>query len=369
MRAPRILLSLCCAVATTPGSSTAGEPMRAELFSGHVSAGWVYSAERGPLGPASVRVNGESVKIYRSLQLARVRLPQVGQKRAEVTQYSHAAMAPPVHSFLRWRIHDDLYWGGLERLAFVDFHIIPVKDLAKFKNSSEAESKAYEKMSLAEKRKLSQLESDHMWSFGSDLEQVIGEPFTITKVQFADLTGKNQKKIFCERLPISKNRVWLFILVETRLQVFQADLNHECNWGDFGDGVPYLIMDKTPFCESYHVYKAGEDLYFLTDTGRAYALRSAVKKDRKWEKVWDDAKKPLRGIIVDVDKDKTYVFAEEEAKGKATGKGEYFALGRNAKPKAFQRQPWPDRDLPQSMRDVLEYVKVLQDDGHLPKKQ
>lgn len=108
------------------------------------------------------------------------------------------------------------------------------------------------------------------------------------------------------------------------------------------------------FREHFHALGKGDDWYFLTASGRLFVARKPAKgKKRSLESVYDDALRPILGMVVDAQSQRTFLFADSD-RGPA-----FFELSDD--PVIIPYQPdvaeMPEGDEP--LRSIMHKARVL----------
>jgi hypothetical protein len=89
---------------------------------------------------------------------------------------------------------------------------------------------------------------------------------------------------------------------------------------------------ETAFSEPFWAFATPQnDYFFVTLSGRLFSTQFADLGPRSMRVIWDNDKWPIRAIITDADRDKTYLFVRKSENWKVSYR--YFELDREPQPK------------------------------------
>lgn len=111
------------------------------------------------------------------------------------------------------------------------------------------------------------------------------------------------------------------------------------------------------FYSPTHVFLLQDDYYFLTDPGvLSLAPKPEAGKQRATRVLWNDAQRPIKAVLVDVDRNQPWVFARWK-----DGQDEvFFELAREIKLHRVERAPIiRPMGIEGRLRVVLEYAQLL----------
>jgi hypothetical protein len=111
------------------------------------------------------------------------------------------------------------------------------------------------------------------------------------------------------------------------------------------------------FKEGFQALGLGGDYYFVTDSGKLYrAPRPAEGTHRALLKVWSDAKRPIAGLVQDVDAGRTFLFCKAAS---PKDKPVYFEMAPTVKPQPCDLQAVKVPEYDKETREFLEMTRWL----------
>jgi hypothetical protein len=163
-------------------------------------------------------------------------------------------------------------------------------------------------------------------------------------------------------LPLSPQRVLLFLLATERIMVWRYDFHaarHEQGHLYWRGEWRRLATFHVEFSDRFHVaYKRGA-YFFITDSGAVYHTEAVAEGRWKTRTLWDDPSRPILAMLVDADQPRSFAF----------GKDFYFELDHKIEPKPCEDITDGPAELGDPMRTVLECGKVLHKAGLLKDTQ
>ena len=104
--------------------------------------------------------------------------------------------------------------------------------------------------------------------------------------------------------------------------------------------------------------------------GRISKLLSVVEKatDRTAKPLWIDAKRPIRAVITDTASSSSYAFVEPAKPDDKQAQRVYFQLAEKLEPHSYHPKPIKGIKADEPLKAVLEYARVLLDDGKIKNK-
>jgi hypothetical protein len=167
-------------------------------------------------------------------------------------------------------------------------------------------------------------------------------------------------------LPVGQDACRLFILWKRQVTVWEGRgkwLADKVKWDVTWAEQEVIAADLN---EQFTVFQQGADYFFVTDSGKAYIAKKREKGPRQAEPIWIDASRPIIGMIADVDRGETFVFAKNK-RAVIGAKDCYFALAD--KPRVVEFSPFDLTPVkaPEPLRTVTQYARLLAVKGSPPK--
>lgn len=129
-----------------------------------------------------------------------------------------------------------------------------------------------------------------------------------------------------------------------------------------------LFALKTELKEQYLAHTDGKDFFLVSASGKVYRLH---EQGKKWQLdlVWNDKARPVRLLVTDSKKDRTFAFAHSKSKPTKETPDVYFPLSGKIVPVALER----DKASPASARDneaaLLAAARLLIKKGEIKDKR
>ena len=171
-------------------------------------------------------------------------------------------------------------------------------------------------------------------------------------------------------LPIGEARLLFFLVWQQKIRVWQA--SHDAKEGPPRDWeyppaepVPPVYNIPTEWAEPFYVMGSAPDFLFVTESGRLYGWHKAGLAKQEMIAHWQSARR-IRTLITDAETGKTWAFAAADP-GTLKLAPVYFLLDNEAgirgEPTEYTLPKAEGERLPAAVRDLLPYVKILQDNG------
>jgi hypothetical protein len=129
-------------------------------------------------------------------------------------------------------------------------------------------------------------------------------------------------------------------------------------------------ISNCPFKESFRVFAKGDVWYFLTASGKLYISKKKPDgKGRSMTLLWDNKDQPIRGSIVFVDEDKTYLFGKETRAIINATDFFYMELCEQPKAKGFNAKDLKSLKGPEPLKTLAEYTQLIREREKLPAKK
>jgi hypothetical protein len=174
--------------------------------------------------------------------------------------------------------------------------------------------------------------------------------------------GGNKTAVHYDCLPTAADRCTLLILSGRRLTAWHGTIvfdeekkSRYLRWSE----AETLGADLD---EPFFAAARGEEYSLVTASGKVYRVGKAKDGSRKVETVWADAQRPVRVVLTDVDRGKTFAFGGPGDPGTDAG-GFFFEIKDRLEPRSFERGSIKPVKVGQPLRTVAEYAQILAGKG------
>ena len=174
---------------------------------------------------------------------------------------------------------------------------------------------------------------------------------------------------FMDYLPVASDKVLFFLRWQSTVRVWEAKLDIQSRESKGQKSVAKMPVYTiaADWSGPFFVLGSGTDFLFVTESGRMYGWHGAGHLKQEMVAHWESARR-IHTLVTDSDANRTWAFASASG-GTLNLKSVYFLLdsitGIKGEPKEYKLTSRQQEKLPGPVRDLLPYIKILQDNGEI----
>lgn len=130
---------------------------------------------------------------------------------------------------------------------------------------------------------------------------------------------------------------------------------------------PPVFRIKADLKEQFFAHPGGKDFFLVTQSGKVHRLRQDGKKWRL-DLVWADKARPVRLLVTDSKRDRTFAFAHSRGRPTKEAPDVYFPLSGEIKPVPYERAEGSPAGASSGERALLAAARLLIKKGEIKAK-